>query len=71
VIEDSADLCWRRGKALETIEINSRPTNPFGIPHSSHAVLTLGLREKGHPTDRVLQRVIEFMQEQFSKRKKP
>lgn len=66
VIEDSPELCWRRGNALETIEINSKPTNLYGISPGSHAVLTLGFREKGHPANRVFQRVIEFMQEQFS-----
>jgi dienelactone hydrolase len=70
LIEDSTDLCWRRGKVLETIEINSKPANPFGISRSSHAILTLDFREKGHPTNRVFQRVIEFIQEQFSRREK-
>jgi dienelactone hydrolase len=70
LIEDSTDLCWRRGKVLETIEINSKPDNPFGISRLSHAILTLEFREKGHPTNRVFQRVIEFIQEQFSRQEK-
>nr|MDJ0679954.1 dienelactone hydrolase family protein [Xenococcaceae cyanobacterium MO_167.B52] len=42
IIEDSTELCWKRGAALETIEINSKPGNPYKIAQSSHAVLTLG-----------------------------
>ena len=68
VIEDSAELCWKRGSALETIEINSKSGNPYNIPQSSHAILTLGYSsESGHPANRVYQRVIEFLQEQFEK----
>jgi hypothetical protein len=47
LIEDSPELCRRRGEVLEMIEINTKPTTPYGIPPSSHAVLTLGFREKG------------------------
>ena len=47
LIEDSPELCRRRGKVLETIEINAKPTNPCEISPSSHAVFTLGFREKG------------------------
>ena len=54
--------------ALETMEINSKPNNPYNIPHSSHAILTLGYSsESGHPANRVYRRVIEFLQEQFEK----
>ncbi len=68
IIEDSKDLCWKRGVALETIEINSQPGNPYNIRQSSHAVLTLGYSdETGHPANRVYQRVVEFLQEQFAK----
>lgn len=68
VIEDSHELCWKRGQALETIEINSRTGNPFGILKNSHALLTLGFQEqKEHPTHRVFERVIGFLQEQFAK----
>lgn len=66
VLEDSAELCWKRGKTLETIEINSKSGNPYNIPKRSHPTLTLGYREKGHPTNRVFQRVIQFLQEQFA-----
>jgi dienelactone hydrolase len=66
VIEDSAELCWKRGTALETMEINSQPGNTHGIPPNSHAVLTLGYSGKsGHPTNRVYQRVVEFFHERF------
>jgi hypothetical protein len=67
-VENSPELCWQRGKTLKTIEINSKPGNPFEILSSSHAVLTLEYRGNGHPTNKVFQRVIEFMQEQFSRR---
>ncbi|VEP14522.1 conserved hypothetical protein [Hyella patelloides LEGE 07179] len=67
VIEDNAELCWKRNAALETIEINSQPNNPYNLPQSSHAVLTLGYSsESGHPTNRVYQRVVEFLQSQFA-----
>ena len=67
VIEDSAELCWKRNVALETIEINSKPNNPYNLPQISHAVLTLGYSsESGHPANRVYQRVVEFLQEQFA-----
>lgn len=62
-IEDSAELCWKRGAALETIEINSHPHNPYNISENSHAVLSLGYRESNHPTYRVYQRVVEFLAE--------
>jgi dienelactone hydrolase len=66
IIENSAELCWKRGKVLETIEVNSKPNNPYSIPQISHAVLTLGYSsEPGHPTNRVDQRVVQFLQEQF------
>ena len=66
-IEDSAELCWKRGNALETIEINSQSGNPYQIPQNYHAVLTLGYSsESGHPANRVYQRVVEFLQSQFT-----
>jgi dienelactone hydrolase len=64
IIENSPELCWKRGTALETIEINSKPNNPFDIPQNSHAVLSLGYRGTNHPGNRVFQRVIEFLQDQ-------
>ena len=65
VIENSAELCWKRGKALETIEINAQPGNPYNVAGNSHAVLTLGYREQNHPSNRVYQRVVKFLEEQF------
>jgi dienelactone hydrolase len=64
IVEDSPELCWKRGTALETIEINSKNHNPFDIPKNSHAALTLGYRGTDHPSNRVFLRVIEFLQEQ-------
>ena len=67
VIEESESLCWKRGKSLETMEINSSKSNPFNLPRYSHAVLTLGYdSEPDHPANRVYQRVVEFLQEQFA-----
>ncbi len=67
IIEDSAELCWKRNQALETIEINSQPNNPYNLPQISHAVLTLGYSsDSGHPANRVYQRVVEFLQSQFA-----
>jgi len=64
VVEDSPELCWRRGEALETLEINSRPGNPHGISEKAHAVLTIEYRsEPDHPTHRAFDRVITFLQE--------
>ena len=66
VIEDSTELCWKRGAALETIEIKSQPGNPYNIAGNSHAILTLEYNsEQNHPANRVYQRVVEFLQEQF------
>jgi dienelactone hydrolase len=64
IVENSPELCWKRGTTLETIEINSKPHNPFKIPSNSHAALTLGYCGTNHPSNRVFQRVIEFLQTQ-------
>lgn len=65
-IEDSAELCWKRGTSLETIEINSKSDNPYKIKPNAHAVLTLEYRDNPeYPTNRVYRRVVEFLQEQF------
>lgn len=65
VVEASADLCWKRGQTLETLEINSAPGNPHTLSQSSHAVLTLGYDPNPHhPANRVFQRVIQFLHEQ-------
>jgi dienelactone hydrolase len=67
VVQQDDALCWRRGKTLELMEINSLPGNPFGIPAKAHAVLTIDARGAGHPTDRAKQRVLEFLGEQLRK----
>jgi len=67
-IDKAAGLCWKKGTALETIEVNSKPNNAYGISKNSHAVLTLGFRSNPeHPTNRVFKRVVEFLQEQLKK----
>jgi dienelactone hydrolase len=67
VVEISEELCWKRGTALETIEINSSPGNPRKVPQSSHAVLTLGYDpDPAHPAHRGFQRVIQFLQDQMA-----
>jgi dienelactone hydrolase len=67
VLEDSAELCWKRGAALETMEINSKPGNPYKIPQTSHAVLSLGYGGKSeHPANKAYQRVVEFLQQQLA-----
>ena len=71
VIQEDEQLCWKRGNAIEIIEINSDAGNPFDIPKTSHAVLTLGYREKGHPAHTVFERVIEFMRSQMQKTSPP
>ena len=65
VVRDDEMMCWKRGKALETIEINSGPGNPFGISPRAHPALTLELRQAGHPTREAFERVLQFMQEQL------
>lgn len=67
IIEDSEEMCWKRGKSLETIEINSKPNNPYQISQNAHAVLTLEYNsDPNHPTHRVYRRVVEFLKEQLA-----
>lgn len=55
-------LRHRLGAAFEGIEIDSSPGNPFGIPTSAHAVLTVSLVDQaGHPTRAALDRVLAFL----------
>jgi dienelactone hydrolase len=65
VIRNDASLCWKRGKTLETIQINSGEGNPSGIKRTAHPVLTLELREAGHPTREAFNRVLGFLQERL------
>lgn len=67
VLQDDAELRWKRGETLETLEVVSAPGNPFNIPSKSHPLLTLELREAGHPTHTAFMRVIEFLREQLNK----
>jgi dienelactone hydrolase len=54
------------GDSFESIEIDSSPGNPFGIPKRAHAVLTVELvDEPGHPTRAALDRVIAFLTERL------
>jgi hypothetical protein len=47
-------------------ESSSAPSgNPYNIPVKTHSVLTDDFRGVGHPTDRVKQRVLEFLKEQL------
>jgi hypothetical protein len=50
------------GEAFESIEIDSSPGNPHGIPRHAHSVLTVDLvDEPGHPTRAALDRVLAFL----------
>jgi len=54
------------GDAFESIEIDSSPGNPFGIPTRAHAVLTIDLvDEPGHPTRAALDRAIAFLNQRL------
>ena len=65
VVREDDGMCWKRGNALETIEINSGPGNPFDLSPRAHPVLTLELREAEHPTHDALERVLQFLKEQL------
>jgi dienelactone hydrolase len=55
------------GDAFIAIEIDSSPGNPYGIPKSSHSVLTEHLVEQpGHPTVEARERVLEFLRTQLT-----
>ena len=55
------------GAGVETIEIDSSPGNPHGIPRTAHSVVTTHLvDEAGHPTRIALDRVLSFFREQLS-----
>ena len=54
------------GPALEAIEIDSSPGNPWGIPKSAHSVVTNELVDReGHPTKKALDRVLAFFRERL------
>jgi dienelactone hydrolase len=49
------------GPGVVTVEIDSSPGNPHGIPRSAHSVLTEHLvDEPGHPTRDALEQVLEL-----------
>lgn len=49
------------GDRVETIEIDSGPGNPHGLPRRAHSVVTRDLVDAdGHPTKVALERVIAF-----------
>jgi len=55
------------GDGFESIEIDSSPGNPYGIPAKAHSVLTLDLvDQEGHPTRKALDRVLEFFRERLT-----
>lgn len=54
------------GERFESIEIDSGPGNPWGIPRRAHSVLTFDLvDEPGHPTRAALERVLTFLGERL------
>jgi dienelactone hydrolase len=54
------------GSGFESIEIDSGPGNPHGIPSSAHSVLTVDLVDRtGHPTHEALGRVLERFRERL------
>jgi dienelactone hydrolase len=54
------------GDALERVEIDSSPGNPYGIKPRAHSVLTIDLvDEPGHPTREALERVLAFLDAQL------
>ncbi|MEX2207823.1 MAG: dienelactone hydrolase family protein [Myxococcota bacterium] len=54
------------GSGVETIEIDSSPGNPHGLPKTAHSVVTRELvDEEGHPTRAALDRVLGFFRERL------
>jgi dienelactone hydrolase len=55
------------GPAVETIEIDSGPGNPHGLPQTAHSVVTRELVDReGHPTRAALERVLGFFRERLA-----
>jgi len=64
--ERFATLRRELGDRFESIEIDSGPGNPHGIPRSAHSVLTNDLVDRdGHPTRAALDRVLAFFRERL------
>ncbi|TNF34044.1 MAG: dienelactone hydrolase [Deltaproteobacteria bacterium] len=54
------------GDGVETLEIDSGPNNPWGIPRYAHSVVTHDLvDEAGHPTREALDRVLALFRERL------
>jgi dienelactone hydrolase len=54
------------GNGFESVEIDSGPGNPHGIPSTAHSVLTVDLVDRaGHPTHEALGRVLERFRERL------
>jgi len=54
------------GDRVETIEIDSSPGNPHGLPRTAHSVVTIDLVDRdGHPTKAALDRVLSFFEERL------
>ena len=54
------------GEGFESIEIDSGPSNPWGIKRIAHSVLTEELvDDDGHPTKQALDRVLGFFEERL------
>ncbi len=57
--ERFARLRRELGDGFESVEIDSSPGNPYGLPRSAHSVVTTELvDEAGHPTREALDRVL-------------
>ncbi len=64
--ERFARLREELGAGFESIEVDSGPGNPHGIPIYAHSVVTKDLIDvEGHPTHAALQRVLSFFAEQL------
>jgi len=54
------------GQSFESIEIDSSPGNPHGIPSTAHSVLTVDfVDEPEHPTRAALDHVLAFLHQQL------
>src|SRR5664280_354886 len=54
------------GQSFESIEIDSSPGNPHGIPSTAHSVLTVDfVDEPEHPPRAALDHVLAFLHQQL------
>jgi dienelactone hydrolase len=64
--ERFAALRAELGDAFIGVEIDSSPSNPWGLPRTAHSVLTEELvDEPGHPTHDALVQVLDFLAERL------